>query len=315
MSIVWLAAVVTAMVFGFCAGRMSLTEGSTEEILPETGAAGVRQDRKGIPLPEMQAERLDRTGGSAEKRGTGKGVSLSEMQTERLDRTGGSAERRGTGKGILPSGRQTDDVLEEACNGYSTMAEARTDAARDRRAGQGVPGRDRRVGRSYQGRGSEGSGALRSREIQSEPRSQAGTVGSPVSGEVEDAGRDGSQTVGIRPDEDRIYAPAGGKILKLFPLGNAFLFRTDLGAELYIQAGDGEDELLGRYYRPRVVRNEIVGKGKLLLEFDREGLEAQGISLRVSITVENSIYGSDITAVAGEYVRTGEEILQIRQPG
>lgn len=137
-------------------------------------------------------------------------------------------------------------------------------------------------------------------------------VGSPVSGEVEDMYEGERPTVVIRPSEDRLYAPVGGKVTKLFPMGNAILFNTEFGAELYIQAGDCGDDLLGRYFRPRIVQNEIVGKGKLLLEFDRRGLEAEGVSSKVSVAVEAGEYGSDILAVAGKQVKTGEEILRVR---
>ncbi|MCM1188135.1 MAG: PTS glucose transporter subunit IIA [bacterium] len=146
-------------------------------------------------------------------------------------------------------------------------------------------------------------------------RLAAGAVGSPVSGEVEDVQDGASPGVVIRPGEDKIYAPVSGKIIKVFPLGNAFLFRTESGAELHIRVGEGGDELLGGYYRPRVLQNEIVSKGKLLLEFDRRGLEAEGISPCVSVTVETGGCGSEMTAAAGERVRTGEEILRIRRPG
>ena len=137
-------------------------------------------------------------------------------------------------------------------------------------------------------------------------------VGSPVSGEIENLRGGEKPMVVIHPGEDRIYAPSGGKITKLFPMGNAFLFQTEFGAELYIQAGESKDELLGRYFRPRVVQNEIVGKGKLLLEFDRKGLEAEGVSTSVSVVVENDPGGSDLLTEIGSRVRTGEEILRMQ---
>lgn len=250
MSIVWLAAVAAAMFFGFCAGRMTLGEGSAEEMVPETGSAAGAQEKKTLSSWNVRAM-------------------------------------------------------------YEALLEKRTGAAADRWAAQGDPRRDRRAGRYY--RGNVRSDSPRNRENHGEQRRSGGCIGSPVSGFVEDMWQDSGRSVVIRPEEDRLYAPAGGKILKLFPLGNAFLFRTELGVELYIQAGAGEDELLGRYYRPRVVRNEIVGKGKLLLEFDRQGLEAEGVSPVVSVTVESGMYGGRVSAVAGGYVRTGEEILRIQR--
>lgn len=139
------------------------------------------------------------------------------------------------------------------------------------------------------------------------------SVGSPVFGEVAYMQEGEHPTVVIEPLEDKLYAPAGGKITKLFPMGNEFLFRTEFGAELHIQAGEAQDELLSRYYRPRIVQNEIVGKGKLLLEFDRAGLASEGGSSQVSVRMESSAYGSDVRMTAGGTVKTGEEILQIRE--
>lgn len=137
------------------------------------------------------------------------------------------------------------------------------------------------------------------------------SVGSPVSGEVT-AQREGEQpTVIIRPDGDKIYAPAGGKVTRVFPMGNAFLFTTEFGAELYIQAGEVDDELMVRHYRPRILQNEVVGKGKLLLEFDRMGLEAEGMSTEVSVSVENCGGGGDVKMSPGGRVKTGEEILSL----
>lgn len=144
---------------------------------------------------------------------------------------------------------------------------------------------------------------------------KAWSVGSPVSGEVMASGEGGYATVVIRPREDRLYAPASGKVTRLFPMGNALVFTTEFGAELRIQAGDAGDELLSRYYRPRILQNEVVGKGKLLLEFDRQGLEAEGASSEVSVCVENCCYGGDVRPTAAQWVRTGEEILQVRKSG
>ncbi len=140
------------------------------------------------------------------------------------------------------------------------------------------------------------------------------SVGSPVTGEVVGQGEGDHPVIVIRPDTDKLYAPASGKITRLFPMGNAFLFVTEFGAELYIQAGDMEDELLGRHYRPRIVQNEVVAKGKLLLEFDRQGLEAEGASAEVTVCVENGVYGGDVKMTAQERVKIGEEILQVREP-
>lgn len=138
------------------------------------------------------------------------------------------------------------------------------------------------------------------------------SVCSPVSGELMHMDDGGKPGAAIHPGEDRLYAPAAGKVTKIFPMGNAFLFRTEFGAELYIRVGDAEDELMERYYRPRVVQNEIVGKGKLLLEFDRMGLVREGASCCVTVTVETGPCTGSILAAAGDQVKAGEPVLGLR---
>lgn len=150
---------------------------------------------------------------------------------------------------------------------------------------------------------------VKERERHIEKDGRGWSVGSPVSGHAAVLQEGPEAEIVIQPAEDKLYAPVSGKITKLYPMGNAFRFHTEFGAELYIQAGDAEDDMLGRYYRPRIVQNEIVNKGKLLLEFDRQGLEAEGASAEVSVRVDNYIYGSEVVATAEGAVRTGEEIL------
>lgn len=148
---------------------------------------------------------------------------------------------------------------------------------------------------------------------QQAPETQSWTVGSPVSGWVTSCCEGEHPTVVVQPEEDRLYAPAAGKIIRLYPMGNAFLFRTEFGTEIHIQVGNVGDDLLGRYFRPRVVQNEIVGKGKLLLEFDSQRLVAEGISPAVTVSVESQSYDNNVRAVAAEQVRAGEDILLVEE--
>ncbi|MCI9572526.1 MAG: PTS glucose transporter subunit IIA [Lachnospiraceae bacterium] len=158
----------------------------------------------------------------------------------------------------------------------------------------------------------EGRHFLRRGKGNHEEERESWSVGSPVSGYVAEQSDGEKPTVVVDPDSGQVFAPAGGKITRLFPLGNAFRLLTEFGTQLYVQVGDVGDELLGRYYRPRVVQNEIVGKGKLLLEFDREGLAAEGVSCDVRVCVEGFRYGHSVKDTAGERVRIGEEIFRVQ---
>lgn len=140
-------------------------------------------------------------------------------------------------------------------------------------------------------------------------------VGSPVTGTVRSYSEGGGRGVLIRPEQEKIYAPVAGKIIRLYPMGNAMRLRTDSGIELMLRVGETGDEMHSGYYRSYVVQNEIVSKGKLLLEFDREGLQQEGIDVAVSVTVEAADAGRDIIVTEKEKVKFGEEIFYIEPVG
>lgn len=156
--------------------------------------------------------------------------------------------------------------------------------------------------------------AAQGRRVPGEKRIPLGwAIGSPVAGEVNFFYEGARRGAVIKPEQEMLYAPAPGKITRLYPAGRAFRLRTDYGVELLIQAGLGTDELEGRYFRPRVVQNEIVGKGKLLLEFDKAGIEAEGGDSSVLMSVEDADNYRDILVTDVQRVKTGEDLLWVRR--
>ncbi len=139
------------------------------------------------------------------------------------------------------------------------------------------------------------------------------SIGSPVAGTV----RSFNDGVGvgalIRPEQGAVYAPASGKITRLYPMGNAMRLRTDSGVELIMRVGETSDELHSVYYRARVIQNEIVNKGKMLLEFDLEGLQKEGVDTAVSLVVEPADPSQNVIVTRKEQVKAGEELLWIRE--
>lgn len=148
-----------------------------------------------------------------------------------------------------------------------------------------------------------------SRIVDEEKRIPLGwAVGSPVTGTVRSYSEGAGRGVLIRPEQEKIYAPVAGKIIRLYPMGNAMRLRTEAGVELMLRVGETGEEMHSGYYRSYVVQNEIVSKGKLLLEFDREGLRQDGIDVGVSVMVDA---GRDIIVTEKERVKFGEEIFYI----
>ena len=98
-------------------------------------------------------------------------------------------------------------------------------------------------------------------------------LASPSGGIVERM--EGENGVRIMTEETKLYAPSSGRVLSVAPRGNAFLILTDWGEEVEVRACGCDDDLLDHFFRPRVIRGEIIRKGKLLLEYDREKLSGE----------------------------------------
>lgn len=161
---------------------------------------------------------------------------------------------------------------------------------------------------------------LQRRRLNNEKRIPLGwAIGSPAEGAVRTFNNGSVKGAMVRTTKGCLYAPASGKIVKLYPSGNQIMLRTDFGIELLIRIGginvgyqaEQEDDMVGEYFRPRVLQNEIVNKGKLLLEYDREALLAAGVDTDIFIGVEESENFRDITVTDKTQVRQGEEILWV----
>ena len=134
---------------------------------------------------------------------------------------------------------------------------------------------------------------------------------SPVAGKVLPFFENNRCGVSIEPENECLYAPTAGRVKKLFPMGNSMLIVADSGPEIRLSVGRGVDELFNGYYRPRVVQSEIIPKGKLLLEFDREALEKEGVAVMVDVSVEQVWNDKSVMVTQGERVRAGEALLWV----
>ena len=143
-------------------------------------------------------------------------------------------------------------------------------------------------------------------------------IGSPVNGEIRKAAEETEEfndaeakCVSIVPADGKVYAPAAGKVLKLYPMGNRIRFRTDSGVELLLNICKDREELHSTCYRCNVLPNEIVRKGKLLVEFDREGLVRDGVDTAVTVEMCGAPERGRIVRTWKDYIRAGEELLWV----
>lgn len=296
-NVLWLAAMAAASALaGFCMGRLSV---STEEAFEEEAEAALPWNVR-VGRGSFKAsvdKRLKKMEGDA-KEAVGESVQVMPVES---DSEGVAAEKIHLSGGSHGGGQVRAGAQSYGVNRGQGRQRMRVGTA-VWLSGRGIWGNENGIRPMRRANGGKN---------QQMPEGESFSVGSPVSGWVTSCREGDHPAVIIQPVEDKLYAPVAGKITRLFPMGNAFLFSTEFGAEIRIQVCDVNDDLLGRYFRPRVVQNEIVGKGKLLLEFDSQGLVAEGASVMATVSVENRAYGSRVQITAKERVMPGEEILRV----
>lgn len=157
-----------------------------------------------------------------------------------------------------------------------------------------------------------GSGGQRSRGVR--VRYFGHSLSSPTGGRLESCCEGDISGVRILTTEGRLYAPVSGRILKISPRGNTFQIRADWGGDVTVRACTNEDDLLDRYFRPRVVKGEIIRRGKLLLEYDREKLCRKCEDTAVYVTVEGE-QPEGVCITEKDQVKIGETILWMQRAG
>ncbi len=135
-------------------------------------------------------------------------------------------------------------------------------------------------------------------------------VASPVAGAVSVIHEGYKSIAVIKPEQGVIYSPISGRIKKLYPMGSAMIIVAESGSEVLVKVGVEADEYYSSYFRSRVVPNEIITKGKLLLEYDKESLECQGIDVSVFVSVEMADADTEIVITSQSYVKVGEELFR-----
>lgn len=135
---------------------------------------------------------------------------------------------------------------------------------------------------------------------------------SPVMGEVKEVGSEENRKLTIRPVEDRLVAPLEGKVVRIGPVGNEFVLRSKAGFQVLLWVAECADELSGDCFRPKVILNEIVRQGQLLMEFDRGELTVREVSPMVTVSVASEEdLETECYVQTGMRVQEGTELLKV----
>lgn len=133
----------------------------------------------------------------------------------------------------------------------------------------------------------------------------------PATGTVKVAEENGRKELLLVPEQGKIYAPAAGRITKLYPMGCAMLLQTEFGAEVLLKAGEGIDDMYSGYYRCRVMEHEYVRKGALILEYDPRGIASEGANPQVSVSVQNEEMFEQLRVTELSHMKAGEPMIYV----
>ena len=142
------------------------------------------------------------------------------------------------------------------------------------------------------------------------------TLDAPISGDVIPLSEVNDQTfatgllgqgVAIQPTGTRVIAPA------IFPTGHAVALNTVDGLDVLIHVGLDTVQLEGKHFNVHAQVGDVVHKGDVLIEFDREAIAAEGYDVTVPILVCNSVEFSSIKGSIGEHVEEMDQLIVARE--
>jgi PTS system beta-glucosides-specific IIC component len=94
--------------------------------------------------------------------------------------------------------------------------------------------------------------------------------------------------IAVVPDEGKVYAPADGTILSVFPTKHAVTMKTDKGAEVIIHIGLDTVKLNGEHFEVCINDGDKVKKGDLLVKFDLLEIKKEGYDTIIPLIITNS---------------------------
>ena len=117
--------------------------------------------------------------------------------------------------------------------------------------------------------------------------------------------------IAIRPSEGRIVAPCDATVDMMFETGHAVSLVAACGAEILIHVGLDTVNLKGEHYKVIAKNGDIVKKGDVLMEFDKDAIVAAGYDVITPVVICNSgDYGTFQTQV-GQTVTAGDVVIEL----
>lgn len=116
----------------------------------------------------------------------------------------------------------------------------------------------------------------------------------------------------IYPATGELRSPVNGKVVSVFETHHALALQSDTGAEILIHIGIDTVKLGGRHFTSHIEAGQFIEVGDLLVTFDLDALQAEGIDPSVILVVTNSERYGDISPVkANGDVASRDEFLTL----
>lgn len=115
---------------------------------------------------------------------------------------------------------------------------------------------------------------------------------------------------GVKPEDDRIYSPLNGKVIKVFKTKHALLIHGDSGLEVIVHIGLGTVELKGEGFQIHVEEGQHVEAGTHIATADMAYIQSQEKSIVSPVIITNMemVKAMDITYGTAE---AGTEVCNI----
>ena len=152
------------------------------------------------------------------------------------------------------------------------------------------------------------------------PKSKKIMIYSPVNGRKVKLSKVNDETfakeiagkgMAVEPADGRITAPFDGEVVTVFRTKHVIGLRSSEGVELMIHIGIDTVELEGKYFTAHVTDGDIVKTGDLLMEFDKQAIEAAGYETVVPVIVTNTGDYLDIITSEEGTVESGQPLFTV----
>lgn len=151
-------------------------------------------------------------------------------------------------------------------------------------------------------------------------KDDAEVIAAPVAGEAVESSQINDPTfkeemlgrgMAIKPSDTKVYAPFDGTVAMVFDTRHAVSLVSEQGAEVLIHIGLDTVTLNGEHFTVHTEDGASVKKGDLLIEFDKDAIEAAGFETIIPVVVCNSDDYKEVRRKTGSAVKPGDTIMEL----